>query len=356
VLRDLTIKNYRAFKDFSIDGLARVNLIVGSNNAGKTSFLEAVYLLVNQGSPSVLLQLLDNRGEFAHFPDAPARTEYQMAHLFHNFQLDVDSSRPKELINISSNYDVANSVRFKVVGRRSSSGVQQPGLQIDAAYNAPIEKAGLALDISEKYFFSSDTRFTASRRPPSRYHFVGTELSNFDYLAGLWDQVMRVPDDKRSVIEMLQAVEPRVEDIIPQSDQTAGRFLVRLVNDDPFLSPLPLSSVGEGLRRVFSLAVHMIVSDKGVLLIDEIDTGLYYGVQANVWRLLIAAAQRRNVQIFATTHSWDCIAAFQSALLQGESPQLGQLIRLERTTEGIRKVPYTANDLAIAVREGIEVR
>jgi len=49
MLRDLTIKNYRAFKDFSIDGLARVNLIVGDNNAGKTSFLEAVYLLASRG-------------------------------------------------------------------------------------------------------------------------------------------------------------------------------------------------------------------------------------------------------------------------------------------------------------------
>ena len=90
MLRDLTIKNYRAFKDFSIDGLARVNLIVGKNNAGKTSFLEAVYLLVNQGSPSVLLQLLDNRGEFAHFPDAPTKTEYQTSHLFNNFQFVLD--------------------------------------------------------------------------------------------------------------------------------------------------------------------------------------------------------------------------------------------------------------------------
>ena len=55
MLRDLTIQNYRTFKDFSIDGLARVNLIVGKNNSGKTSFLEAVYLLVNQTNPSCLV-------------------------------------------------------------------------------------------------------------------------------------------------------------------------------------------------------------------------------------------------------------------------------------------------------------
>ena len=48
LIRDLTIKGYRCFEDFSMDGLTRVNLLVGNNNSGKTSFLEAVYLLVNQ--------------------------------------------------------------------------------------------------------------------------------------------------------------------------------------------------------------------------------------------------------------------------------------------------------------------
>lgn len=58
MLRDLTIQNYRCFKDFHIDGLARVNLIVGMNNSGKTSLLEAIYLLVNQGTAKCLADLL----------------------------------------------------------------------------------------------------------------------------------------------------------------------------------------------------------------------------------------------------------------------------------------------------------
>jgi len=85
-------------------------------------------------------------------------------------------------------------------------------------------------------------------------------------------------------------------------------------------------------------------------------TGLYYSVQATVWRLLIAAAQRREIQIFATTHSWDCVAAFQEALLEDNYAASGQLIRLEKQGDKIRKVPYSADDLAIAIREGIEVR
>ena len=82
MLRDLTIKNYRAFKDFSIDGLARVNLIVGANNSGKTSFLEAVYLLVNQGNPFSLLELLYYRGEYVESLGQRGSFDYLTEHIF----------------------------------------------------------------------------------------------------------------------------------------------------------------------------------------------------------------------------------------------------------------------------------
>ncbi len=63
MLRDLTIQNYRCFKDFQINGLARVNLIVGQNNSGKTTFLEAIYLLVNEGNIQFLLEVLNSSGK-----------------------------------------------------------------------------------------------------------------------------------------------------------------------------------------------------------------------------------------------------------------------------------------------------
>jgi len=84
MLRDITIENYRCFKDFTITGLAPVNLIVGSNEIGKTSFMEAVYLLVNHRKPESLLSLLSNRGEI--LPATPTR--YHVQHLFRGHQLN----------------------------------------------------------------------------------------------------------------------------------------------------------------------------------------------------------------------------------------------------------------------------
>ncbi len=95
-----------------------------------------------------------------------------------------------------------------------------------------------------------------------------------------------------------------------------------------------------------------------MLLVDEIDNGLYHGAQTDLWRLLIEIAQRLNVQIFATTHSWDSVAAFQEALEQSQTDgeAVGQLFRLELRGGDIRAVTYSQDELAIAVRQAIEVR
>ena len=97
MLRDLCIQNYRTFKDFNIDGLARVNLIVGMNNSGKTSLLEAVYLLVNQVNLGCLIDLLHNRGEIAEASISLATgstrcfsNNYHTRHIFHEHQLKLD--------------------------------------------------------------------------------------------------------------------------------------------------------------------------------------------------------------------------------------------------------------------------
>lgn len=94
----------------------------------------------------------------------------------------------------------------------------------------------------------------------------------------------------------------------------------------------------------------------GFLLVDEIDTGLHYQTQTDMWRLVLEVAQQLNVQVFATTHSWDCVSAFQEALAQSEDSSVGKLFRLSLRDENIRAVEYTADELTIAVRQSIEVR
>src|SRR4051812_10485848 len=143
MLRDLTIQNYRAFKDFTIDGLARVNLIVGANNSGKTSFLEAVYLLVNQDNPFSLQELLEYRGEYTQVPtpalyarDFRDSYRYQLAHVFTDHEPMPAPDRPqaRNMIQLRSDKDNSLSLALWVESRGEPSQETPYLLRLDYSF------------------------------------------------------------------------------------------------------------------------------------------------------------------------------------------------------------------------------
>ncbi|NEP45204.1 MAG: ATP-binding protein, partial [Okeania sp. SIO2H7] len=105
-----------------------------------------------------------------------------------------------------------------------------------------------------------------------------------------------------------------------------------------------------------SLAMAVLTAENGYLLVDEIDISLYYMTQTDIWEFLLQIALDFNVQIFATTHSWDCICAFQEALENLEDNAIGKVLRLQWRGEHFRTVDYPGDKLGIAVRQSIEVR
>ncbi len=86
---------------------------------------------------------------------------------------------------------------------------------------------------------------------------------------------------------------------------------------------LPLGSMGDGMRRMMALSTSLAFTKDGCLFVDEIDTGLHYSVMANMWKLVIEKAIASNIQVFATTHSWDCIAGL-SELLSDDPHLVGE--------------------------------
>ena len=90
------------------------------------------------------------------------------------------------------------------------------------------------------------------------------------------------------------------------------------------------------------------------MLIDEFENGLHYAVQLDAWRTVFRLARTRDIQVFATSHSWDTIEAFQKAA--AETVEAGALIRLARKGEVIIPTVFAEDELAIATRDRIEMR
>jgi AAA15 family ATPase/GTPase len=111
------------------------------------------------------------------------------------------------------------------------------------------------------------------------------------------------------------------------------------------------------MLRTLGIALALVNAKDGLLLIDEFENGLYYTIQPDIWKLIFRIARRLNIQVFATTHSWDCIEAFQVAASSiAEQQNEGLLIRLELIHNTIVPTLFDERELSIAAREHIEVR
>ena len=168
----------------------------------------------------------------------------------------------------------------------------------------------------------------------------------------MWDKIA-LTSKEELVISALKIIQPDIEKIGFSISYLHNIIRLKVKNID---TPVPINSMGEGMYIALSIAMSLVTAENGVLLVDEIETGLHYEAQTDMWRLILETAKELNVQVFATTHSWDCIAAFQEALSQVEDSSIGKLFRLDSKYGKLRAVEYDAEDLEVVTREGIEVR
>jgi len=156
------------------------------------------------------------------------------------------------------------------------------------------------------------------------------------------------------VVDALRIIEPRLERIAFLGDDRRymQSILLKLSDSE---QRLPIGSAGDGLKRLLALALHLIPAQGGCLLVDEIDTGLHYSVMADMWRLVIETAGRLDVQVFATTHSLDCVLALawvREKLSVGPSD-----VALHRIEKGLeRTIAYTPDEIVTAARHNLELR
>jgi AAA15 family ATPase/GTPase len=112
--------------------------------------------------------------------------------------------------------------------------------------------------------------------------------------------------------------------------------------------------MGDGLARIFHIALALVNAKGGVATIDEFENGLYWEVQRSLWPLIFKMAEGLDIQLFVTTHSSDCLRGFISAWQS--SPDSGTLHRLERDKSHAVAVALPMANVADAVATDVEVR
>lgn len=174
-------------------------------------------------------------------------------------------------------------------------------------------------------------------------------------LARLWDRVVATPA-KDGLIDALRQLEPYVRDIDLRAEPRLpfrSRVVVRIENGGS--DAAPIGSFGEGFTWLFTLALGAAATPNHLLLVDDIDAGLHHRVMAQMWSMVLETARRRDMQVFATTHSIDCITALRRVCRS--APELAGDVRAIRLVKGGRDaIVFDADDLDTAIDGEIEIR
>jgi AAA15 family ATPase/GTPase len=130
---------------------------------------------------------------------------------------------------------------------------------------------------------------------------------------------------------------------------------IQVVVDIGLSELLPLAQVGQGVYRLATILATMIGEKTDVLLIDEVENGLHHSVQKQVWTGLAEVAKELNVQIFATTHSGECLQAAHWAFLERKSYDFG-VIQLFRSEGAVQGRVLDQEHIEAAIKADIELR
>ena len=376
-LPDLAITQFRGIKRLLVPQLGQVTLIGGKNGVGKTTVLEAAQVYAARGRYRVLSQLLRKHDERASVltedddDDDTHEVAPDLSALFHRrdegrkteisigprrttrkltIKLTIPSDEDIEELDISD-LSSNDEVRWPTVGFRGKN-YELPWLIFSPdSWHSNLSTSRLNAIMRRRY--------RRSEWPASiKCEWLGPAPQSNNILARYWDDVAATQDEGR-VLEILSRVSgQKIERVIVVGDE--GREFDRLsrrimVKMEGYAKRVPLQSLGDGAVRLFGTTLALTRCRNGILLIDEAENGVHHSIQSSFWNMVLNAAEQYNVQVLATTHSWDCVAGFARAAENSKNVE-GIYVRLERRESETQAISYSEENLLAVSEQRIEVR
>lgn len=356
MLERIHIENYRALRDFEIDGLAPINLLGGCNGAGKTTVLEALFFALGSHQGEIALNRYVTRMESI---DAPAPVpvpvslsiEPYWSALFSGYdpslQIRIELRDSLHgLVSVTVCRDDSASVQVpleSISHPPASDRLSQPRLLIESVGPGDLRRTRTAT--------LTKTGIEVVGGPEDPLPITAV-IENPGIPEGI-EYVQRLGTLRRRkqhdiLIDALKTVEPRIIGI-EASTPTGFPSIWADVGSGELV---PLSTLGGGAMHIARLVLSMSAARGGVVLIDEVESGIHHSSLVDVWRSLDYAAEQFGTQIIATTHSYECIMAMQEAL----GTDRGRYIRLDRGNGSATPVAYSPETLETAIEYELEVR
>jgi len=349
----LEISNFRAFSSITVAPLNRINLIAGDNNTGKTGLLEAIYLAHADLDGLRNLPNLFRRQQVNVSSDSRDQTDNFWFWLFHKRQLE-------NAWKISLEGESAEA--RKATGRLVvGEGNDERPFGKDSDESKPILRIATGSNgFSSEAWYQLQHGLSSYRGGPAPSDIKITSLST--RLAAPSDDAelvnsIAVDNEDDELVGYLRLVEPRLRKLkyLKLRDHKFPCVYAD-IGFGPGKTLIPASQLGRGFARLLSLFATSMVERTQILLIDEFENGLQHDALVPIWKALGQLARNRDIQIFATTHSYECIQAAHNAASEGLDYDLS-VIRLQPSRAGeVEAMVLDREAIETALDAHLEVR
>lgn len=348
MFKSVNIKNFRAITDLQLDNLKQVNLFVGQNNCGKTTLLEALFFLIGATNPTLPVNANTFRGLLPGM--------FGWSTFFHNLKIDC----PVELTGNLRDIDEIQTLLLKP--KKKDFVEQNIGATIKTKINSidsgiKTEIIGLNMEymssknpneVAKMSVYTEGNTIKAEGhkdRPIKGVFLFSAVLSEF---GSRFSNIVENKQDEM-VVSLLKEVDPKISSL-----RLTGENILMVDIDLPRLIPIGL--MGGGIIKVLSVATALLDYRDGIVLIDEIENGLHHSVQEKLWKAIFSWAEKLNIQVFATTHSYESVQAFTKCAKELLFGNQAKLYRIERKEDEFKSFDFETEELDRFIKNMWEMR
>lgn len=347
MLKRLTIENFRGYERLETPELTRFNIVGGENDVGKSSFLEAVFLLSGMGRSDIVTYLNRGRGMKAARGD-------DLLSVFHG--QDVHRA-----VKVTGAFENAIIREVKLTGRVPGEREFREYVEANGAGDArltptlvqsfrlteggkEVEVGDLPLLVDGKGKLRKFSRTGMLHRWPCIYVPARTCLTGILHLEEMVNR-------KRlgALVKVLHAIDPRIEDLTVNGDKI-------MVDVGLPGTLLPLQALGDGVVRTVDVLATADACRGGTVCIDEIENGLHHTAMRTFWRALLQFAHEGDVQVIASTHNLELMQSIAKETEEVENGDLTYIRLVRRQDDDIVAAKLRGASYKAQLEEGVELR
>ncbi len=351
MIESVEIDNFRGFKEFRLSGFRRVNVVVGDNGAGKTALLEALYIAAGQS--------VDNIAKLRVWRGAPigqvigARSGYMLywGDLFADF-------------------DLGKTIRIRVEGSDGHSKTMQAFLSLEPQVLS-LEGSILSEDqLAPVTFQWSDPDGTVTTTSTPQIHPQGLLIAPTGPVPKRVDvgllaarAAIHGPESAQYFSDL--SIENKEKPFVEAMKKLFNNVVsvnVELFSGQPSLFAVlrfhtrkyPIHILSDGMNKIAAILLGIASKPKGVFLVDEIEAGLYFKRHNPLWSHMRRFAADNDTQVFATTHSLECLTALIPIV--SRYPDQFSLVRVYQENGWGRATILDGDEAVALIKSGLEIR